>query len=175
VTRPDSPPAGPARPSRLWLLLVFLASLGTVGFLGGMVVGISPGGVAGGFFGGIVAGVIADVTFDEGKQFPGLRGLFGMAVRRAIRLALARLRAAWRLVPGGGPCVWPPGSCPGPPGGDGSRRPGASWPRPRPYCGVAPSAAILLGGRPSKPERGNGLVSGRSLIEDALDDGGVLG
>jgi hypothetical protein len=37
------------------------------------------------------------------------------------------------------------------------------------------SKQVSMGGRPSKPERGNGLVSGRSLIEDALDDGGVLG
>jgi hypothetical protein len=33
----------------------------------------------------------------------------------------------------------------------------------------------MNGGRPSKPERGNGLVSRWSVAEDALDDGGVLG
>ena len=30
------------------------------------------------------------------------------------------------------------------------------------------------GGRPSKPESGNGLVSGLLVSEDALDDFGVL-
>ena len=40
---------------------------------------------------------------------------------------------------------------------------------------VDPDAPRLYGGRPSKPERGNGLVSGSLVAEDALDDGGVLG
>jgi hypothetical protein len=35
--------------------------------------------------------------------------------------------------------------------------------------------ALGLGGRPSKPERGNGLVSSALAAEDSLDDGGVLG
>jgi hypothetical protein len=34
---------------------------------------------------------------------------------------------------------------------------------------------MKMGGRPSKPERGNGLVSRALAAEDALDDGGVLG
>jgi hypothetical protein len=33
----------------------------------------------------------------------------------------------------------------------------------------------LIGGRPSTPERGNGLADGSLVAEDALDDGGVLG
>ncbi len=36
-------------------------------------------------------------------------------------------------------------------------------------------AGLLWGGRPSKPERGNGLVSDSLVAKDALDDGGVLG
>ena len=35
--------------------------------------------------------------------------------------------------------------------------------------------ADRFGGRPSKPESGNGLVSSLLVAEDALDDGGVLG
>ena len=34
---------------------------------------------------------------------------------------------------------------------------------------------VIMGGRPSTPERGNGLVSGLLVAEDALDYFGVLG
>ena len=87
MTRPDSPaPAarrGPSRPPLVAIVSVAaiaatIAAIVAVALGGGTAVGVGVVGTAG------VVGVV-DIARIEGKEFPRLRGLFSVAVRRAVR------------------------------------------------------------------------------------------
>jgi hypothetical protein len=88
VTRPDSPvPAarrGPSRPP----LVALVALAAVVGAVAAAIVGVALGG--GTAVGVVVIGTagvvgVVGVALIEGKEFPRLRGLFSVAVRRAVR------------------------------------------------------------------------------------------
>ena len=79
MTRPDSPvPAARREPSRPPLVAIVTVS----GVIAAAIVSVLVGTVSGVVVIGTVAGVIARL---EGKEFPLLRGLFSVAVRRAVR------------------------------------------------------------------------------------------
>jgi hypothetical protein len=87
VTRPDSPvPAARREPRRPPLVAIVAttaigavaAALGAVALGDGTAVGVIV-------IGGVGIGGVGTVALIEGKEFPRLRGLFSVAVRRAVR------------------------------------------------------------------------------------------
>lgn len=86
MTRPDSPvPAARREPRRPPLVAIVTVS-GVVAVVAAIVAVAGIGTVAGVVVIGTVAiAGIGDIALIEGKEFPRLRGLFSVAVRRAVR------------------------------------------------------------------------------------------
>ena len=135
MTRPDSPvPAARREPSRPPLVAIVTVS----GVIAAAIVSVLVGTVSGVVVIGTVAGVIARL---EGKEFPLLRGLFSVAVRRAVRHGSGQAESG--LVAGAGWRAMRLAAWLMP------RAAGRRWlaeaesfaAEPRPPCSAAPSAA----------------------------------
>ena len=146
MTRPDSPvPAARREPSRPPLVAIVTVS----GVIAAAIVSVLVGTVSGVVVIGTVAGVVVIGTVAgvvviarlEGKEFPLLRGLFSVAVRRAVRHGSGQAESG--LVAGAGWRAMRLAAWLMP------RAAGRRWlaeaesfaAEPRPPCGAAPSAA----------------------------------